>query len=211
MTGRLFLLEGVVTVAFAGACVFILPNTFESCPWLTETERSHLVHSLEVDRGQKDKAGDVGVGKALLMACADPKTWLACGLLFFTYVAAAVTNFFPSVVKTLGFDRTITYCLSVCACRRMRRCHPISKLTFPPLSQHRPALPDLRRLHYDQRRLVGQARQPVRPRRLPPPHHHGPSDSFSADRNVRLTLASVVSTACQHRRRLDAQHGRSLR
>jgi hypothetical protein len=28
------------------------------------------------------------------------------------YIAAAVNNFFPSVVSTLGYSRNITYCLT---------------------------------------------------------------------------------------------------
>lgn len=82
----LFLIEGVATVAIGFGCAFILPNSIQSARWLTETEKIHLAHSLEVDRGQKDNASDVGVGTALVMASTDPKTWLACGLLFFTYV-----------------------------------------------------------------------------------------------------------------------------
>ena len=46
------------------------------------------------------------------MAAADPKTWLMCVTLYATYTAAAVNNFFPTVVEGLGFSRNESYGLT---------------------------------------------------------------------------------------------------
>jgi hypothetical protein len=42
------------------------------------------------------------------MAVTDPKTWLLMATLYCIFISAAVTNFFPSVVATLGFSRNTT-------------------------------------------------------------------------------------------------------
>jgi hypothetical protein len=46
------------------------------------------------------------------MAVQDPKTWLLCGILYATYTAAAVNNFFPTVVAGLGFSTDKSYGLT---------------------------------------------------------------------------------------------------
>lgn len=46
------------------------------------------------------------------MAVTDPKTWLLLATLYGISTTASVTNFFPSVVATLGYSRTITYVLT---------------------------------------------------------------------------------------------------
>uniref|UniRef100_A0A8H7K224 Major facilitator superfamily (MFS) profile domain-containing protein n=1 Tax=Bionectria ochroleuca TaxID=29856 RepID=A0A8H7K224_BIOOC len=45
-------------------------------------------------------------------AVRDPKTWLFIGILYCTYIVGAVSNFFPSVVGGLGYDRNMTYLLT---------------------------------------------------------------------------------------------------
>lgn len=47
-----------------------------------------------------------------MLAVKDPKTWLMCSTLYATYTAAAVNNFFPTVVGGLGFGRNLTYVLT---------------------------------------------------------------------------------------------------
>lgn len=38
--------------------------------------------------------------------------WANYDPVILSYIAAAVNNFFPSVVSTLGYSRNITYCLT---------------------------------------------------------------------------------------------------
>ncbi|KAL3485870.1 hypothetical protein BJX62DRAFT_242524 [Aspergillus germanicus] len=49
--------------------------------------------------------------KGTIMAVTDVKTWLLMAALYTVYIAAAVSNFFPSVVATLGYGRNETYAL----------------------------------------------------------------------------------------------------
>jgi hypothetical protein len=83
-----------------------MPNRPESIQWLTTQERDQLVYRLEVDRSSKDSTNEVSAGKAFMMAVTDIKTWLLCATLQCNYIAASVTNFFPIVVRGLGFVST---------------------------------------------------------------------------------------------------------
>lgn len=47
-----------------------------------------------------------------MMALKDPKTWLLLATLYCIFIAAGVTNFFPIVVGTLGYSRTVTLALT---------------------------------------------------------------------------------------------------
>lgn len=80
------ILEGIVTVVLGLACIFILPNTPATAKRLSQVERDALVYRLESEKGAKDDSDQISVGRALVMAVSDIKTWLMCGILFFTYV-----------------------------------------------------------------------------------------------------------------------------
>ncbi|KAE8363427.1 major facilitator superfamily domain-containing protein [Aspergillus caelatus] len=114
MTGWrwLFLVEGVATVGLAFILAFVLPNSLKSLLGFTELEKEYLQWNFESDQGQQDNADEVGAWKGTMMALTDPKTWLMMGTLYSIYICAAVTNFFPSVVATLGYSRNTTYGLT---------------------------------------------------------------------------------------------------
>ncbi|RSL64123.1 hypothetical protein CEP53_004216 [Fusarium sp. AF-6] len=50
--------------------------------------------------------------QGLKLATQDPKTWLLPATLYCIFVSAGVANFFPPVVATLGYSRTITFVLT---------------------------------------------------------------------------------------------------
>lgn len=105
---QLFIIEGAATVGIATALAFQLPNNPATAPWLTVQERDSLVYGLAVDMGAKDDRKEISTLSALKMVLTDPKTYLLMGVLYCSYIAAAVTSFFPSVVGTLGYSRNIT-------------------------------------------------------------------------------------------------------
>ncbi|KAF2716523.1 retrograde regulation protein 2 [Polychaeton citri CBS 116435] len=108
----LFLIEGVMTVGLGIVFAFILPNSPASFKAFTQQERDLVRWRYEQDQGQKHDASEVSSTQGLLMALRDPKTWMLLALLYAVYISAAVTNFFPSVVGTLGYSRNITYALT---------------------------------------------------------------------------------------------------
>jgi MFS family permease len=109
---QLFLIEGALTVGLALMFAFILPNSPETLRWVTPAEKEWIKYNFEKDQGQQDDSSEVGAGKGFKLAAVDPKTWLMMATLYAIYIAAAVTNFFPSVVATLGYSRNETYGLT---------------------------------------------------------------------------------------------------
>ncbi|KAK3058605.1 hypothetical protein LTR09_000169 [Extremus antarcticus] len=108
----LFLIEGIITIGFAVIFGLYLPNHPQKIMGLNEEERAWLRWNYETDQKQQDDSSEVTAKQGLMMAVTDPKTWLLCGTLYATYTAAAVNNFFPTVVLGLGFSRNKSYGLT---------------------------------------------------------------------------------------------------
>ncbi|KAK5008693.1 hypothetical protein LTR28_003637 [Elasticomyces elasticus] len=108
----LFLIEGVATIGLAVIFALILPNSPSTIRGLNDTEREWIHWNYVQDQGQDDNATEISAKKGLIMALMDPKTWMLMATLYAIYIAAAVTNFFPSVVATLGYSRNTTYALT---------------------------------------------------------------------------------------------------
>ena len=115
----LFIVEGALTVGIALIFACILPNSPRGVRGLTETEKDWQQWNYEKDQGQSDDGKEIGPGKGFKLALIDPKMWLMLVCLYAIYISAAVTNFFPSVVETLGYSRNATYGLTAppfCLC-----------------------------------------------------------------------------------------------
>ncbi|KAF2194415.1 pantothenate transporter liz1 [Zopfia rhizophila CBS 207.26] len=117
-----FIIEGVITVVIAFAAFAILPNFPRTTPWLSEEERQLAVYRLQEDIGEDDWTGSASQSffHGLKLALLDLKTWILTILLLSIVSSASVTNFFPTVVKTLGYGNVETllltappYCLAV--------------------------------------------------------------------------------------------------
>ncbi|KAK3501759.1 major facilitator superfamily domain-containing protein [Neurospora crassa] len=121
----LFILEGSATIFVAFACFFVLPNFPRTTSWLTEEEKSLAVWRLQEDVGMDDWVGaeKQTFWQGAKMAFTDFRTYVLvsippspfasfpgcwCGkmvLLFCIVASGTVTNFFPTVVQTLGYSR----------------------------------------------------------------------------------------------------------
>ena len=108
----LFLIEGVLTIGFAIIFGLYLPNSQHKIIGLNEQEKAWLRWNYESDQKQQDDSNEITAKKGFIMAVTDPKTWLMCGTLYATYTAAAVNNFFPTVVAGLGFGTNKSYGLT---------------------------------------------------------------------------------------------------
>ncbi|KAF2013128.1 MFS general substrate transporter [Aaosphaeria arxii CBS 175.79] len=107
----LFIVEGAITGVVALLGFAFLPNTPLTTHWLTPEERE-LAHG----RMERDKIGDsqdnASAFEGLKQACRDRRTWLFCLMQNFHLSACSFNSFFPTVVKTIGFNRTITLVLT---------------------------------------------------------------------------------------------------
>ncbi|CCC09036.1 hypothetical protein SMACR_03135 [Sordaria macrospora] len=103
----LFIIEGAATIVIAFACFFVLPNFPRTTTWLTEEERTLAVWRLEEDVGVDDWVGrkEQTFWQGAKMAFTDFRTYVLMVLLFCIVASGTVTNFFPTVVNTLGYNR----------------------------------------------------------------------------------------------------------
>ncbi|KAG7128979.1 MFS transporter prlL like protein [Verticillium longisporum] len=106
----LFILQGAVTFVIAIVGYFVLPDFPLATKWLTEEERNLAHNRIELDTVSNE--GQTGLTKGLKEACRDPMVWIFCAMAHMHLAANGFKNFFPSVVKTLGFSQTITLVLT---------------------------------------------------------------------------------------------------
>ncbi|SPO06720.1 related to nicotinamide mononucleotide permease [Cephalotrichum gorgonifer] len=110
----LFLIEGVITVAIAIGAFFVLPNLPRTTSWLDEEEKALAAWRLEEDVGQDDwvSSEDQSLWTGFRQALQDVKTWILLVLVFGIVASGSITNFFPTVVKTLKFGNVETLLLT---------------------------------------------------------------------------------------------------
>jgi hypothetical protein len=110
----MFIIEGSITVVIAFAAYFVLPNFPRTTTWLTEEERQLAVWRLEEDIGQDDwvSTSDQTFWHGFKLAVQDIKIWILMVILTGIVSSGSVTNFFPTVVQTLGFGTIETLLLT---------------------------------------------------------------------------------------------------
>lgn len=109
-----FIIEGGITIGIAIVAYWILPNMPRTTPWLSEEERQLAAYRLQEDIGEEDwtSAESQSFLSGFKLAMLDAKTWVLTLLLLANVSSASVTNFFPTVVKTLGYDNVKTLLLT---------------------------------------------------------------------------------------------------
>lgn len=106
----LFIIQGAVTLIVAIVAFFILPDEPLTTRWLTPEERQ-LAH----ERTQRDTVGNSGQTtswRGIVEAAKDPKVWLFVFMQHCHLGANGFKNFFPTAVKTLGFNQEMTLVLT---------------------------------------------------------------------------------------------------
>ncbi|KAK9241591.1 major facilitator superfamily domain-containing protein [Lipomyces tetrasporus] len=106
----LFIITGVVSFGIGLLSLVTLPNTPLTTWWLTEDERQ-LAHE-RIMRDTTEHAGTTSVWNGLKEAVKDYRMWLFCFNMNMQISAESFKNFFPSVIKTLGFNTTVTLALT---------------------------------------------------------------------------------------------------
>ncbi|KAF3922061.1 hypothetical protein ABW20_dc0107925 [Dactylellina cionopaga] len=106
----LFIIEGTVTFGIAIIAAFLLPDQPESTTWLTPIERDLAVMRIQMDTAEL--TDDTKPMDGLKAAIKDPKMYLFVFMQNMHLSACSFNNFFPTVVGTLGFNRTITLLLT---------------------------------------------------------------------------------------------------
>ncbi|KAK6197952.1 transporter of nicotinic acid [Scheffersomyces amazonensis] len=110
----LFFIEGAITVVSVPFAYFILPDNPSNTKFLNQQEKDIIQWKLKRDIGtsDSDQEAQESTVTGFLLAVKDLKVWLVTLILTFLVAACGVTNFFPSVVQTLNFSKTVTLCLT---------------------------------------------------------------------------------------------------
>lgn len=106
----LFIIEGCLTFGVAVIGMFTLADNPLNTRWLTPEQRQ-LAH----DRMVRDTVGmeeSKGAKAGFMQAVRDPRLWVFCFIQNMHLSACSFNNFFPTVVGSLGFDRTLTLVLT---------------------------------------------------------------------------------------------------
>lgn len=110
----LFIIEGAITVGIAPIAYFVLPDMPHNSKMLSDLEKDVLLYKIRCETGEEDSdnINEESYWGAFKLCVSDMKVWACCGILSWLVAACGVTNFFPSIVGTLNFNRVITLCLT---------------------------------------------------------------------------------------------------
>lgn len=110
----LFIIEGVITIGIASVAFFVLPNFPRTTGWLSDSERELAIWRLKEDVGMDDwiSSEQQTFFHGFVLAFKDLKTWLLMFILIGFVSSGGITNFFPTVVKTLGYSNINTLLLT---------------------------------------------------------------------------------------------------
>lgn len=106
--------SGVITIGIAIAAFFILPNFPRTTSWLSAQEVDLATWRLQEDIGTDDwvSSEQQTFWNGLSLAFKDVKTWLLMFILIGFVSSGGITNFFPTVVETLGYSKINTLLLT---------------------------------------------------------------------------------------------------
>uniref|UniRef100_A0A8H7N2S4 Major facilitator superfamily (MFS) profile domain-containing protein n=1 Tax=Bionectria ochroleuca TaxID=29856 RepID=A0A8H7N2S4_BIOOC len=106
----LFIIEGAATFGFALIAIFLLPDTPGKTSWMTPEE-----NACSVIRMQEDSVNQLQHEtpmQGFMSAIKDYKVWLFMLMQNMHFSAMSFNQFFPTLVKTLGYNNTITLVLT---------------------------------------------------------------------------------------------------
>lgn len=92
--------------------MFTLPDYPATTKWLTEEERTLAIARLAEEANESDHDETKSKFGGLKLAFADPVLYIIWVMQLGLNTAACFTNFFPTIVETLGYGRTETLLLS---------------------------------------------------------------------------------------------------
>lgn len=91
---------------------FLMPEFPHNARMLTEEERALAVWRIESEAGAAEGSEETGTLKGFVLALKDPKLAMLIFCNMMSQCQGAVVNYFPSIVSTLGYNRTITLVLT---------------------------------------------------------------------------------------------------
>ncbi|KIM50312.1 hypothetical protein SCLCIDRAFT_1225422 [Scleroderma citrinum Foug A] len=105
----LFYIEGAITICIGLLSMWLLPDYPDNTTWLTVEERRIAQLRLAGDVGEADAdAQEASLLEGFMMAIKDPKIYIFILMDFCVVLESSFSNFFPTLIATLGYSTTIT-------------------------------------------------------------------------------------------------------
>ncbi|GKT48628.1 putative transporter [Colletotrichum spaethianum] len=105
----LFIIEGVVAIAFALVAMWILPDYPHTTKWLTNEERAYAAWRLIEDIQEADTYGEQGIMDGVKMAVRDYRLYIFVLMQHVSLISQTFQYFFPTIVGTLGYGKITSY------------------------------------------------------------------------------------------------------
>ncbi|CEI38444.1 unnamed protein product [Fusarium venenatum] len=105
------IIEGIVGLFVAMMGFWCIPNfPHNTGTYFMTAEMSEMAqYRMIVSAGGRSEDDEGGAWEGVKLACQDPFTWIYTVLHFGLIVALSFKDFFPSIVKTLGYSNLMTY------------------------------------------------------------------------------------------------------
>ncbi|CAI6086743.1 hypothetical protein V2G26_009724 [Clonostachys chloroleuca] len=108
----LFIVEGVVTIGCGLIFACFMPEYPHNARLLKPEERDFAVWRLECEAGAGEAHEETTAMGGFKLALLDPKVWALVWCMHMSQAMGSTVNFFPSIVQTLGYDKTNTMLLT---------------------------------------------------------------------------------------------------
>ncbi|KAK1852230.1 major facilitator superfamily transporter [Colletotrichum chrysophilum] len=108
----LFIIEGTIPIPVAVLTYFTLPDYPTTTKWLTDEERQLATLRITEEAVEEDDRGEATAWQGLKMSFTDPALYMIWLMQLGLNTAASFTNFFPTIVATLGYNQRNTLLLS---------------------------------------------------------------------------------------------------
>lgn len=108
----LFIIEGVIAVAFSIVAGFILPNYPHTTTWLDAEEQAFASWRLLEDFSEVDTYKDASVLDGVKLALKDYRLYIFVLMQHVSLLSQSFQYFFPTIVGTLGYGKIVTLWLT---------------------------------------------------------------------------------------------------
>lgn len=108
----IFIIEGAATVGVAAIAAFLLPDWPSNTRWLQGKMKDLAIYRISAENGGNEDKDSPKWTNGLVLAIKDPIVWLCVLMQHMLLVSQSYTYFFPTIVKTLGYNSINTLLLT---------------------------------------------------------------------------------------------------
>lgn len=106
------IIEGAIPIPVAFLTYFVLPDYPATTKWLSDEERKLAILRITEEAVEEDDRSEASAWQGLKMTFTDPALYMLWFMQLGLNTAASFTNFFPTIVATLGYNQRQTLLLS---------------------------------------------------------------------------------------------------